>query len=74
MRLISGSFSHSCGFSCTLGALTFSGFEDVYTANGPGESNPDTTADITVSFAEAMGRSDPFGTAATGSSASGVLN
>jgi hypothetical protein len=53
----------AAGFSCTLGALTFSNFEDIYT--GTGASTPDPTANITVSFAEAMSGADPFGTAAT---------
>jgi hypothetical protein len=57
----------AAGFSCTVGALTFSSFEDVYTATGPAASSPAPTTDVTVSFAEATSGSDPFGTAATGS-------
>lgn len=58
----------AAGFSCTLGALTFSSFEDVYTATGPGASTPNPTANITVNFGEAMSGADPFGTLATGAS------
>jgi len=52
----------AAGFSCSLGALAFSNFEDVYTASGTGASTPDPTANVTVSFAEAMSGPDAYGT------------
>jgi hypothetical protein len=52
------------GFSCTLGALTFSNFEDLYTDSGAGATTP-PAGDITVNFAETTSGSDPFGTGAT---------
>jgi hypothetical protein len=55
------------GFSCTLGALTFSNFEDVFTGTGLGASTPDPGTDVTVNFAESMSGTDPFGTVASAS-------
>jgi hypothetical protein len=57
----------AAGFSCTLGALTFSSFAALYIASG-GAATPNETSAITVNISEATTGSDPFGTAASSSS------
>jgi len=55
------------GFSCTLGALTFSNFDALYGTSG-GASTPNETSAITVDISEATSGSDPFGTTASAGS------
>src|ERR1700684_3064496 len=57
----------AAGFNCTLGDLTFSNFDALYGTSG-GAATPDETSAITVDISEAMGGSDPFGTAASSDS------
>jgi hypothetical protein len=60
-------------FSCTIGDLTFSNFDYMYTSgldtgctsNCTSPGTPDPTSAITLNFAVSTSGSDPFGTSAT---------
>jgi hypothetical protein len=51
------------GFNCTLGDLTFSGFNSLYL--NVGATPPDPSSDVTVNFVEMTSGTDPLGTAAS---------